>query len=291
MIRSSAVRSAVAMGVLTVALTACGGPKTDSGRLTIVASTSVWGSIAAAIAGPDVRVESIIGNPADDPHSYSTTPSDAAKIHDAALVVLNGGGYDEFAQQAAAGRGKPTIDAFATRVSTDDNEHVWYDTRTVDAVSTRIATTLGTLDAAHARDYIDRADAFRAQLKSIDAITAGLAAAHPRTPVLQTEPLAHYLLRAADADDRTPRAFAEAIEQGTDPAPAVVAAVRNMMTAKQVRALIYNIQTEDKTTRDIAAAARSAGVPVVEVTETLPRDTDYIRWQTANAQALAHALA
>ncbi|WP_051160943.1 metal ABC transporter solute-binding protein, Zn/Mn family [Nocardia transvalensis] len=277
------------MGVAAAAaLTACSG--NDSGKPKIVASTDVWGSIAAAIAGPDIEVTSIITG-TTDPHEYQTSPTDAAEIRDAALVVVNGGHYDEFAEKAAEGRSKPTIDAFDLKSDKDDeNEHVWYDVNTVDAVAGRIAAELGRIDGEHAQAYTERAAAFQGKLKEISAVTAKIAADHPKSPVLQTEPIAHYLLLAAGADDRTPHAFEEAVEQGTDPAPADVAAVRDLLTAKQVRALVYNVQTEDKTTQDIAATAKSAGVPVVQVTETLPEGTDYVQWQTGNAQALAKAL-
>ncbi|MCM6772843.1 zinc ABC transporter substrate-binding protein [Nocardia sp. CDC159] len=282
------------MGIAAAAtLAACGNSSGDAGDRIIVASTSAWGSVAAAVAGPDMTVESIIDKPTDDPHEYQTSPSDAAKLREAALVVYNGGHYDEFAEKAAAGRDKPSINAFELRTGaakSDDNEHIWYDLNTVAAVAEQIATRLGSIDAEHAQAYTERANAFRAKLSEISAITGRIAAEHPKSPVLQTEPLAHYLLVAAGTDDRTPRAFAEAVEQGTDPAPADVAAVRELLNGKQVRALIYNKQTEDKTTRDVAAAARAAGVPVVEVTETLPENTDYLQWQIGNAQALAKAL-
>ncbi|RDI66114.1 metal ABC transporter solute-binding protein, Zn/Mn family [Nocardia pseudobrasiliensis] len=295
MTRSYVVRSAAAaLGIASAAaLAGCGGSTGESGGHTVVASTSAWGSVAAAVAGPDMTVESIISKPTDDPHEYQTNPSDAAKLRDAALVIVNGGHYDEFAEKAVEGRGKPTVNAFDLRTGaakSDDNEHIWYDVNTVGAVADKIAAELGAIDPDHARGYTDRASAFRAKLAEITAVTARIAAEHPKSPVLQTEPIAHYLLLAADAEDRTPHAFEEAIEQGTDPAPADVAAVRDLLSGKRVRALVYNKQTEDKATRELAAVARAAGVAVVEVTETLPVDTDYLRWQIDNAQALAKAL-
>ncbi|WP_225727666.1 MULTISPECIES: metal ABC transporter solute-binding protein, Zn/Mn family [unclassified Nocardia] len=289
----SAIRIAgVVAGLASaIALTACGSDTEHSGKPTVVASTNVWGDIAAQIAGPDATVSAIIGDPNIDPHSYETTATDSAKIADASLVVYNGGGYDEFAAKAIGGRNKKTVQAFESRTDrADQNEHVWYDVTTVGTVADRIAAALGEIDTANAAAYADRAAAFRARLGAITAIAGKIAADHPKTPVLQTEPIAHYLLRTAAAEDRTPREFQNAIEQETDPAPATVAAVRELLTGKQVRALIYNVQTEDKTTEGLRDIARSAGVPVVEVTETLPSGTDYVQWQTKNAQALATAL-
>ncbi|MEC3955453.1 zinc ABC transporter substrate-binding protein [Nocardia sp. CDC153] len=297
-----------AAGLATVAtLTACGSSK-DSDQLTVVASTNVWGDITKAVAGSDVRVESIISDPKVDPHSFEVSPADAAKITDAKLVVYNGGHYDEFIDKAIAGKNTKTVNAFEIASegdhdhanasaaaesgahSHDVNEHVWYDVHQVGHIAEHIADALGEIDPAHKQAYADRATAFAAKLAPIEAITAKIAAEHPNQPVLQTEPLAAYLLTAAKADDKTPHAFQEAIEQGTDPAPADVAAVRDLLSAKQVRALVYNIQTEDKLTQDIRATADKSGVTVVEVTETLPAGKDYVTWMTDNANALAKAL-
>lgn len=281
----------IAVGVVSaLTLSACAGSD-DDGRPSVVASTDVWADIAAAVAGPDAAVRALITDPSADPHSHETSAVESAALSDADLVVFNGGGYDEFAEKAVAGTGKRTVDAFALRADqSDDNEHVWYDVRTVDVVADRIAAQLGELDPDKAAAYAERATTFKNRLAAVTAITGKLAAEHPRTPVLQTEPLAHYLVAAAGADDLTPHEFQEAIEQETDPAPAAVAATQDLLTGKRVRALIYNVQTEDKITKDLRATAQHAGVTVVEVTETLPDGVDYIQWQTKNAQALAAAL-
>ncbi|WP_442790914.1 metal ABC transporter solute-binding protein, Zn/Mn family [Nocardia sp. NBC_01327] len=301
----------IAAGLATVAtLTACGSSKNDSGQLSVVASTNVWGDIAKTVAGPDVKVESLINDPAADPHSYEVTAVQGAQLSDADLIVYNGGGYDSFIDKAIAGKNKHTVNAVdvagegahgstsaapaeagAAHDHSGTNEHVFYDVHAAGHIAEHIAAALGDLDPAHKQDYTDRAAAFTAKLSGIEAITAEIAADHPGQPVVQTEPLAYYMLLDAKADDRTPHSFQEAIEQGTDPSPADVATVRDMLSSKQVRALVYNIQTEDKTTKDMRATAQKAGLPVVEVTETLPQGLDYVQWMTRNAQSLATALA
>ncbi|MEV0250229.1 zinc ABC transporter substrate-binding protein [Nocardia sp. NPDC050712] len=282
----------IAVGVATaLTLTACGSSKDSSDKPSVVASTNVWGSIAATIAGSDAEVTSIITDPAADPHSHETSAVESAEISDADLVLYNGGGYDEFMEKAVAGRDKKTVEAFASRVDkSDENEHVWYDVETVSAVADRIAAALGEIDAAHQQAYTDRAAAFKAKLGAISAVTGQIAAQHPASPVLQSEPLAHYLLLDAGAVDLTPHDFQEAVEQETDPSPAAVAQTRDLLTEKRVRALVYNTQTEDKVTKDLRGLAGTTGTPVVQVTETLPDGADYIQWQTRNAEALASAL-
>lgn len=294
---STLSRTAVAaLGLATAAaltLSACSTSEDSAdGKPSVVASTNVWGSVATAIAGDDANVKSIIADPSTDPHSFESSPTDAAELTDADLVVYNGGGYDEFVDKVLDNaKSKRTVDAFAINSDrTDRNEHVFYDISTVDAVANRIAAQLAELDPPKAKAYTDRATEFAAKLRGISDITAGIARDHPKAPVAQTEPIAHYLLVAAGVEDLTPPEFEEAIEEGTDPSPNAVAATRDLLSSNKVRALVYNSQTEDKVTQEMKSAAEKSGTRIVQVTETLPEGLDYIAWQTQNARALAAAL-
>ena len=93
--------STAAIGLALV--TGCsGGDPTHSGALSVVASTDVWGSVVSAVAGRHVTVKSILSGANIDPHSYQVSPSDAAAISDASLVVFNGGGYDSWVDDVLA---------------------------------------------------------------------------------------------------------------------------------------------------------------------------------------------
>jgi len=292
--RTNQIVTGVAVGLMTaLSVTACGNAGNDSAKPSIVASTSVWGDIAATVAGPDASVESLITDPAQDPHSHETSALESATISDADLVVYNGGHYDEFVGKALAGSEARTVEAFSHRaddIRDQSNEHVWYDTETVAQVAERVSTTLGELDPEHAAAYTERATALQERLTDIAGKTADIAAEHPQTPVLQTEPLAYYLLADAGADDRTPAEYQEAIEQETDPAAAAIAETRDLAASRKVDLLLYNVQTADPVSRDLRAAAEAANIPVVEMAETLPPETSYVDWQTANVRALAEAL-
>lgn len=170
------------------------------------------------------------------------------------------------------------------------NEHVWYDLATADAVAHAVADRLSELDPEGAAVYAANAAAFHDSLHDISDVTLSIAEAHADAPVAQTETIAHYLVTAAALRDASPSDFTNAIENGTDPSPAAIAATRQLLLDKQVRALLYNPQTEDKVSREMRSAAESSGIPVVEVSETLPEGLDYIEWQTLTAEALASAL-
>jgi zinc/manganese transport system substrate-binding protein len=171
------------------------------------------------------------------------------------------------------------------------NEHVWYDVATVGAVADRVATELGTLDPANADGYRERAAIFRDQLGAITVITNRIATEHAGASVVQTESVAHYLVLSAGLTDVTPAEYSNAVEAENDPPPAAIAATRDLLTSRTVQALILNTQTHDRVTEDMRTVAAGAGVPVVEITETLPAGDDYIAWMTANATSLENALA
>ena len=105
-----------------------------------------------------------------------------------------------------------------------------------------------------------------------------------------TEPVPLYMLEAIGLVDKTPAAFSHAIEEGTDVSPAVLSSTVALFRENAVKLLVYNEQTSGAETDKVIAAAKSAHVPVVPVTETLPQGKDYIGWMNGNLDAIAAAL-
>jgi zinc/manganese transport system substrate-binding protein len=100
-----------------------------------------------------------------------------------------------------------------------------------------------------------------------------------------------YLVQTAGLTDATPPEFTEAIEEDTDPPAAVLQETLALFSGDPVRALVVNAQTETPSTDQVRNAAQTAGVPVVEMTETLPEGaTGYADWMGGQIDALAGAL-
>ncbi|WP_313675537.1 metal ABC transporter solute-binding protein, Zn/Mn family [Mycolicibacterium sp.] len=300
--RMSTLRAITIAAVVSAAsLSGCSADsQRDAGRTgppAVVASTDVWGSVARAVAGDDANVSSIITSASADPHSFDASPSDAAAISDASIVVFNGGGYDPWVQAVLDNHpGVTAIDAYslldaaAVGEPQPANEHVFYDLGTAGAVASELATRLSEADPGKAAEYRSRAEEFAKQADAIRATERALAAQHPGAAVVATEPVAHYLVRAAGLTDKTPPGYTDAIEQDTDPAPVDVAAVLDLIAARDVAVLLFNEQTVTEATRQVRQAAEQAGVPVVPVSETLPAGTDYLTWQRDTVKRLAAAL-
>src|SRR5436189_4325412 len=108
------------------------GDRSDDGRLSVVSSTNVYASIAAAVGGAWVDATAFIDSPGQDPHSYEASGRDTLAVSDADLVIENGGGYDDFMQQLLdSASGSPRVlnvvdqSGLPDRDADDFNEHVW----------------------------------------------------------------------------------------------------------------------------------------------------------------------
>jgi zinc/manganese transport system substrate-binding protein len=299
-VRTAAVRmaiglSAIAVGVMgSTTVAGCGnGPQ----AATVVASTGVWGRVAAAVADGHITVKSILTNAEVDPHTYEVSPVDDAAIADAALVVYNGGGYDPWAEKVLTAH--PAIEAINAysllRRGPEDvgghpNEHVFYNLDVAKSVATTVADKLAAIDPRNAADYRANAAKFGRGADAIAGPERAIATAHPRAHVIATEPVAYYLLAACDLVNQAPASFTAATENDDEPSPADMAYVLDLINNRQVAALLINPQTSTAATNDVQTAAHSAGVPVTEVPEMLSTGTDYLTWQRNTVNSLAAAL-
>ncbi|WP_019809737.1 metal ABC transporter solute-binding protein, Zn/Mn family [Saccharomonospora halophila] len=305
------------------------GDASGDGGIAVVASTNVWASVVKAVGGPHVEVSALIEDPSDDPHSYQADAEDAADVQSADFLVSNGGGYDDFFTELAdRAPDVPTVVAVdsAPGHGTDDgneahegaehgsggqeghgdqeshdgheghehgsgNEHVWYDLPVVAAVAERTAERLGEV-APDQRDTFRRnAAAFTDRVDELSTRVDGITDEHGGARVAATAPVAHYLLADAGIEDVTPREFTAAIENETDVPVAAQQRMLELVSGSEVSAVVRNVQTVSAATGKIVEEARGAGVPVVDVTETLPEgENDYIAWMGAQIDALSGAL-
>jgi len=288
-----------AMGLALVAgISACGQDQASQdnqhGATTVVASTDVWGSVASAVTDDHATVKSIVTSAVDDPHSFEASPADAAAIADAALVVYNGGGYDHWVDDVLSGHpGIQAVNAYSLLPGGQPqpaNAHVFYDPSTAKAVATQIADHLAKGDAANADTYRANAAEFGKKADEILQTERAIGRTRPGTSVVATEPVANYLLINAGITDKTPEGFTSAVEEDADPSPADLAAMLDLISKRQVSAVLFNPQTQTEVTKQIQDAAQKASVPVVTVSETLPQGTDYLTWQRQTADQLANAL-
>lgn len=294
---------AVAAAVLAAALglAACGPAAArqapDDGRIQVVTSTDVWGSIVRAVGGRPVSITELIEGSGADPHGYRATALDAAEVSEADLVVYNGGGYDPFMPRLLAATEKPrpprphSVAAVEASGRATGNEHVWYDPASVARVAFAVADALGELRPAAAQTFRANAAALETKLHSLSGRIAAIAAEHAGTKVLTTSPLAHYLVSSAGLHSVTPPQFTEAVEEGTGIPILAQHHVKELLTRGKVDVMVENAQTVTPVIEKLDEIAGERNVPVVGLRETLPEGSHgYVAWMTGQVQALAGAL-
>ncbi|MFW2177050.1 MULTISPECIES: metal ABC transporter solute-binding protein, Zn/Mn family [unclassified Moraxella] len=79
-------------------------------KISVYTSTNVWGAIAKAVGGDHVDVIIAVNDPTQDPHDYQASANDKLNISKAKVMLVNGGGYDEWTTVIANSLPtKPTI--------------------------------------------------------------------------------------------------------------------------------------------------------------------------------------
>jgi len=271
---------------------AAGGP---ARTLHIVAAENFWGSIVSQLAGKDGTVTSIVTDPNADPHNYESSSNDARAVADANYVVINGAGYDAWAQELISGNpnAKRKVLTVANLVgkTEGDNPHLWYNPDYVITVANQMTADLKSLDPADAAYFNAQRAAFQNALAPYYQRLNAIKSLFGGTPVASTESIFVYLADYLGLKVLSPTAFMNAVAEGNDPPAPSVEAFQNLLTTKQVKVLVYNEQTSTVVTTNLKKLATDAGIPVVGVTETIqPPDASFEEWFVSELIDLQNAL-
>ena len=291
-----------AVGLLVLGACASGGRGANAetvgdcpgGRIPIVVTVDQWGDLVGRLAGACGDVTTIVSGTTGDPHDYEPTPADLAAFSDAELVVVNGLGYDEWADKAvrALGHRPAVVDAGAVAGRHGgDNPHVWYDPATVRAVADAVSEELTGLRPRAVEQLRADRTALESYLSPYDAEIAAIKAADGQPRYAATESVFDPMAAALRMEDATPPGYRKAAANGSEVGPADLAVLEDVLSSRSVDVLIVNRQTEGAVPGQLRKAAERAGVPVVEVTETVaPGSAGFADWQVDQLRRLASAL-
>jgi len=274
--------------VLLVVLAMGGGARAAPAR--ILAAESVYGQVAAEIAGSAADVTSVLTNPGQDPHDFEANASTARAVANAAIVIVNGAGYDPWMDrllEASPAPGRAVISvALLVGARPGANPHLWYDPAAAPLVARAVAAALAQRHDAGVQQrltsFLQGTDQLRARITALRGRLAGV-------KVEATEPVFDYMAAALGLTMRNAR-FQLAVMNGTEPRASDVAAMEDDLRAHRVRALIYNTQVSDPATVRLRGIADAAGVKLIGVSETLPPGQTYLAWMQAELDAVARAL-
>ncbi|MBV9000342.1 MAG: zinc ABC transporter substrate-binding protein, partial [Solirubrobacterales bacterium] len=239
--------SAVALAVATL-IAGCGGISSAStSGVSVVAAENFWGSIARQIAGNKAGVQSIITNPAQDPHSYEPTANDARVLATSRLAIVNGVGYDPWAPKLLAANpdgARVVLDVGNLfGLHSGDNPHRWYDPANVEAVARAIEADLARLDPKNAPYYGQQLAAFENQdLTRYHQLIAQIKNRYAGIPVGASESIFALQAPALGLNLITPSSFMKAISEGTEVSAQDTITTQDQIARHQIKVWIYNSQ-------------------------------------------------
>ena len=299
---SSIIRRAVA-GVaaasMLVAVAACGTSKDNKtaggeggGTIEVVASINQWGSVAKDLGGSHVDITNIMTKTNVEAHDYEPTSQDVAKFGTAKVAVVNGADYDPWASKAASATKATLVTAAETAgIKEGDNPHVWFSTKVRNNTADAITAAYQKADPSHKDDYAKlnkewhaKEDQLESKIKETSAKTEGL-------PYAATESVAWYLADDLKMTDATPKGYAQASANESEPTPADIKDFQDTLKAGFIKMFVFNSQEANSTIDQITGAAKDANVPIVELAEQMPKQyTNLLDWMSALVDQFAAAV-
>ena len=289
-------RTALAAACVAAALAGCGNSRASTRGVAVVAGENFWGSIAAQIAGNRSSVQSIITNPAQDPHSYEPSANDARLMATSQLTIVNGVGYDPWAAKLLAANpdGKRVVLTVGSefKLRGGDNPHRWYSPADVDGMAYYITAALSKLDPKNADYYANRLATFETKdLHAYHQLIAQIKRRYHGVPVGASESIFAPQAPALGLTLITPESFMNAVSEGTDVSARDTIATQDEIARHQIKVWIYNSQNATPQVQRLTALANTNHIPVVAITETLtPATATFQRWQVAQLERLQLAL-
>ncbi|MGZ4201161.1 MAG: metal ABC transporter solute-binding protein, Zn/Mn family [Thermoleophilaceae bacterium] len=283
--------------LLTLAVAGCtSAVGADPHKLQVVAAENFWGSLAAQLGGDRVQVTSIVHEPATDPHDYEPTAADARRMAIAKLAIVNGVGYDPWAPKLLDANpvgGRVVLDVGKlVGVRSGGNPHRWYSPADVQRVIDRLEADYERLDSRHAAYYRAQRTKLETQgLARYRVLIAGIRARFAGTPGGASESIFEPLAQSLGLRLITPSGLLNAVSEGTEPTAADKTTADRQISGGQIRLWVYNSQNSTPDVQRLTSEARSAGIPVATVTETLtPASASFQQWQARQLLEIEQAL-
>lgn len=285
----------ISVALLAIFAVACGSngaakqSSSNGSKIQVVASLDFYGEVAKAVGGNKVSVQSIINNPAVDPHDYEPTTKVGKSVASADLVVASGIGYDGWMDKVvkSADKSKNYL-----RVADDlmnkkegDNEHIWYDPRTMPKLANTLADKFAKKDPADKATFKANAKKYIASLDDLNTLINKLKSKVNGQLVDVSEPVFGYALDYLGYkvnDDH----FSKSTEDGTDYSAKDIHGIETDIKEKKIAFFVNNIQASSKTVNQLVKLAEQNNVPVLKVTETLPKGKNHRTWMTSQYQQL-----
>ena len=263
----------VIVGYLLISSNLFKNTSNQNNKIQIVAAENFWGSLLSQIGGNQVDVTSLVTDPNADPHEYEVSSTVAKQFAKANYIVLNGAGYDSWAQSminsAASSNAVILNVASLLGKKNGDNPHFWYNpiyvNETVLAMKNDLVKIRPSQTAYFNKNYqtlLDKLKVYQNNLASIKNQFSG-------QKIASTEDIFVYMASASGLNLISPIDFMQAVANGNDPSASSIVEFQDQIKNHQVKLLIFNAQTVNPITDSMKTLAAQNHIPVVAITETI----------------------
>jgi zinc/manganese transport system substrate-binding protein len=265
----------------------------QSRRIEVVASFSIIADLVRQVGGDAVNVRSLVSQNGDA-HGFEPRPSDAGALSRAQAFVINGLGFETWADRLVTSAGFSGERVVASRgvsalaVRGQQDPHAWQDPANVKVYVANIRDALSRLDPARAGTFAARAASYSAQLDALNAEIRGLMARIPagRRKVITSHDAFTYFGDAYDVVFLAPQGVSTQAEASAQDVARLIRQIRE----EGIRAVFVENMANPRIVRQIAAETG------VKVSGTLYADAlggagSYLGMMRHNARQIAAALA
>lgn len=286
-------------------LTSCSAAETESSTPTIVATTNVWANVAEQIAGDNFVVTALINDPAQDPHSFEASARDQLAVSESSIFIMNGGGYDEFAEVLATAAKVEPFNVYELHEGEhgaehsdehseegdhageeghegehahDGSDHIWYDLHVAELTAELLASKMSELQPENAAEFTANAEAFVAEIAALEERVAAFGA---NLNYFEAHPLATLLFTELGFTNVTPEGFAEAEEAGLEPSVKIMSDATTLIEQNKIDFLAVNRQVTSPSLEKLKTLAEEKSVAVLTFDELLGDGQSYQDWFAA----------
>jgi zinc/manganese transport system substrate-binding protein len=266
-------------------------------KLSAIATFSIPGDLVRSVGGDRVDVTSLVGANGDV-HVYTPAPSDAKKISDAKLVIVNGLGLEGWLERLVQSSGSRAPIVIASngiaprRLGAHADPHAWQSVANAKIYVANIRDGLSAADPDGAAVYRANAEAYLAKLDALDGEVRAAIAKIPeaRRRVISTHSAFGYFADAYGIAFIAP----QGVSTESEPSARDIAAIITQIRTQKIPAVFLENVSDPRLMRRIAAetGAKIGGTLYSDsLTDQNGEAPTYIDMVRHNIKALTAALA
>ena len=229
-------------------------------QLKVVASFSILADFVRNVGGDRINLTTLVGADSDV-HVYTPAPSDAKRIADAKLVIVNGLGLEGWLPRLVQSSGSKAQVVTASagiaplRLGTAADPHGWQSVPNAKIYVTDIANALAAADPDDAEFFRAQAKAYLEKLETLDREVREAVAKIPqeRRKVISTHDAFGYFAAEYGVQFIAPLG----VSTETEPSARDIATIIGQIKAQKIPAVFLENISDDRLIRRIAAETGS----------------------------------